>query len=181
MYTKFEEAIYFVFKAFNNKKRVKEDIDMAYHSVSVAVMLIEDGCDYDTILTGLLHDIIEDTNYTYDDLKEKFGTVIADNVLLVSENEDITDFRKRKEEFISRISTASNNIIKVEIADKLHNLLSDYELFKKSGKNALETQKVTYEMNKWYYLEMLKVFEKSFTNSKLLERYKEIVNIYFKN
>lgn len=181
MYTELESAIHFVFIAFNNKKRIKEDINVAFHSITVATMLKEEQCDYDTVLTGLLHDIIEDTNYTYEDLKHRFGKKIADNVLMISENKKITDFKLRKQEFIDRLCKVPDNIIKVEIADKLHNLLSDYELYKKEGKNALATLNTTYEMNKWYYLELLKVFENRITNSKLLDRYKEIVNIYFNN
>lgn len=181
MYTELEEAIHFVFLAFNNQKRIKEDINLTFHSISVATMLLEEKCDYDTILIGLLHDILEDTNYTYNDLKNKFGIKVADNVLLLSEKNEISDFKTRKKEFITRISEAADNIILVEIADKLHNLLSDYELYQKNGQNALATLNTTYEMNKWYYLEMLKLFERRITNSNLLNRYKAIVNIYFKD
>ena len=180
MYTELEDAIHFVFVAFNNQKRIKEDINLAFHSVSVAAMLAEEKCNYETILIGLLHDIIEDTDYTYDDLKNMYNDTIADSVLLLSEKQNIIDFKERKLEFISRISKANENIILIEIADKLHNLLSDYEKFQKYGKEALATLDTTYEMNKWYYLEMLKLFESKITNSKLLERYKDIVNIYFK-
>ena len=35
MYSKLEEIIHFVFKAFEGKKRIKEDIDLAFHSISV--------------------------------------------------------------------------------------------------------------------------------------------------
>ena len=180
MYTELEEAIHFVFKAFNNKKRIKEDISLAFHSISVATMLIEEGCSYETVLIGLLHDIIEDTDYTYDDLKIKYGEHVADSVLLLSEKQDILDFKERKMEFISRIRKADDNIMLVEVADKLHNLLSDYDKFQKHGKEALATLNTTYEMNRWYYLEMLKLFDNRITNSNLLDRYRNIVDIYFK-
>ena len=90
-------------------------------------------------------------------------------------------FKERKIEFMNRLKVAPRDIIIAEIADKLQNLLSDYELFKKDGKVGIATLSTTYEMNKWYYLEMLKIFEKRINNSKLLDRYKEIVNIYFKD
>lgn len=182
MYTREEEAIHFVFKAFNNMKRIKEDIPLAFHSISVAAMLKKENCDEDIVLTGLLHDIIEDSDYTYKDLKDKFGSNIAENVLMLSEKTEITDFKERKKEFILRLESAPKNIIIVEIADKLQNLLSDYELYKKEGKEALKNLNITYKMNKWYYLEMLKLFEnKVESNNNLLNRYKEIINIYFKD
>lgn len=179
MYTEIEEAVHFIFSVFNGKKRIKEDISLAFHSISVAVMLLEEKCDYETILTGLLHDVLEDSATTYDDLKIKFGEKIASNVLLLSEKQEIIDFKERKQEFISRISESPQKIVLIEIADKLQNLLSDYELYKKDGKKALATLNTTYEMNKWYYFELLHLFENRISDSNLLNRYREIVNIYF--
>ncbi len=46
----------------------------------------------------------------------------------------------------------------VELADKLHNLLSDYELYKEKGKDAITSLKTSYENKKWYYLEMKCLF-----------------------
>ena len=182
MYTIEEEAIHFVFKAFNNMKRKKEDISLAFHSISVATILLNKKYDKEIVLTGLLHDIIEDSEYTYNDLKEKFGEKIADNVSMLSENTNIKDYQERKLEFIERLNNSPEYIIIVEIADKLQNLLSDYELFQKEGKKALATRKTTYEMSKWFYLEMLKLFENKIEGeNNLLNRYKEMVNIYFKD
>ena len=179
MYTKEEEAIHYMFKALNDQKRKKEDIALAFHSVSVAAMLLEEGCSKEIVLSGLLHDVIEDGNCTYEEISDKFGKVISDNVMMLSENVNIKDFKERKIEFMNRLKDVPRDIVIAEIADKLQNLLSDYELFKRDGKEALATLSTTYEMNKWYYGEMLKIFEKKVNNSKLLDRYKEIVNIYF--
>lgn len=179
MYTLEEEAVHFLFKVFNNKKRFKEDIALAFHSVSVAVMLLENGCSKEIVLSGLLHDTLEDSDCSYDELKMKFGKNIADNVMMLSEDVSISDFKQRKIEFINRIYNIPLDLIIIEIADKLQNLLSDYDLFKKEGKKALATLSTTYEMNKWYYNEMLKLFESRVTNSKLLDRYREMIDIYF--
>ena len=135
MYTRLEEVIHFVFKAFKGKKRIKEDIDLSFHSICVGTMLKEIGMNEDIVITGYLHDIIEDTNYDYEYLKNKYGEVIASNVMYLSENRSIKDFKERKLEFINRLDSQDNDeLIVVEIADKLHNLLSDYELYKKMMK-----------------------------------------------
>jgi len=72
-----------------------------------------------------------------------------------------------------------NEIILIEVADKLHNLLSDYDLWKEKGNDALATLSTTYEMNKWYYLEMKKLFNEKLDKNELLERYNNICNLYF--
>lgn len=180
MYTKEEKAIKFVIKAFECKKRIKEDINLSVHSITVGYMLKDIGCEEDVIISGFLHDIIEDTEYTYDYIEDNFGRSIADNILKVSEDKTINDWKERKKEFISRIKDSSEDIILLELADKLHNLISDYPLWEKSGFTALSTLNVTYDMNKWYYIEMAKIFnEKLDKNNKLLIRYNAICKVYF--
>ena len=68
MYELEEDIIHFVFMAFNNLKRAKEDISLAFHSIMVGNMLKNLGCDEEIVYIGYLHDIIEDTKYTYEDL-----------------------------------------------------------------------------------------------------------------
>lgn len=179
MYTKEEQAIRIVVKAFENKKRIKEDIGLSFHSISVGFMLKNIGCSEDVVISGFLHDIIEDTDYSYEYILNMFGKDIADNVLALSQNCDITNFFERKTEFINRLSIQKDEIILIEVADKLHNLLSDYDLWKSKGKEALATLSTTYEMNKWYYLEMKKLFNEKLVNNQLLERYNDICDLYF--
>lgn len=179
MYELEEEIIHFIFLAFANLKRKKEDIPLVFHSITVANMLKNIGCDEKTIYIGYLHDIIEDTKYTYEDLIKKYGTDIADGVLQLTENKNITNYIDRKQKFINKLAFASDNIIIVEIADKLQNLLSDYEQYKIKGKEFLITESSNFEELKWYYLELKKLFNKRITNNHLLERYNKITHEYF--
>ena len=66
------------------------------------------------------------------------------------------------------------------MADKLHNLLSDYHVWLEKGKEGLATSRASYEDNKWFYLEMKNLFNKRLSDDKLLDRYNEICDIYFK-
>lgn len=181
MYELEEEIIHFVFLAFDGKKRKKENIALAMHSIMVGNMLKNIGCDNETVYIGYLHDIIEDTEYTYNDLLEKYGVDIADGVLKLSENKSIDSYVERKKEFIKQLEQARDNIIIVEIADKLQNLISDYEQYKLNGKNFLVTEANTYNETKWYYLELKKVFNERIKDNKLLERYNQIVYEYFES
>lgn len=182
MYTNEEKAIRFVVKAFENQKRIKENINLSVHSISVGFMLKDIGCSEEVVISGLLHDIIEDTDYNYDYILDNYGKKIADNVLSVSENIEIKDWRERKIEFINRLYNESEDVVLVELADKLHNLLSDYPLWEEKGNDALATLKTTYEMNKWFYSEIGKIFNVRINkDNKLLKRYNNIYNIYFNN
>lgn len=181
MYTFEEDILHFIFIAFKGLKRKKEDIDLVFHSVMVGNMLKNIGCSENIVYTGYLHDIIEDTKYSYEDLKERYGKELADNVQKLSENTKILNYKERKEEFINRLKTYNNNLILVELADKLQNLVSDYSLFLSLGKDALPTEAKTYEEIKWFYTELKKIFNEKLEENSLLERYNDIYEKYFKD
>ena len=58
MYSNEEKAIRFVIKAFEGQRRIKEDINLSFHSISVGYMLKDIGCSEEVVISGLLHDII---------------------------------------------------------------------------------------------------------------------------
>ncbi len=179
MYTKEEEVIHFVFLAFKGLKRKKEDIDLSFHSIMVGNMLKNISCDETTILIGYLHDIIEDTDYTYDYLLEKYGKEVADGVNILSEDKTVSNYMDRKLKFISKLNSVDENILVVELADKLQNLISDYDLYMKKGKDSLITEADNYNNLKWYYTELQKLFNERITDNILLDRYNKIIKVYF--
>lgn len=79
------------------------------------------------------------------------------------------------------IENLSNDFGMDLIADKLHNLLSDYDLWKEKGQDALATANANYEMKKWYYQELGKLFNNKLNKNKLLKRYNQIMEIYFQD
>lgn len=180
MFSVEEEVIHFIFEAFKGQKRIKEDIETVYHSIMVGMMLKNENCSLNTVLIGYLHDVIEDTKYDYEYLKNKYGSLIADGVLSVSEDKTIKDYKERKQKFINNLANCSNDILMVELADKLHNLLSDYNLFLKNGKESLNTEAKNYEELKWYYLEFSKLFNQKL-KCEMLDRFNKIIEIYFKD
>ena len=181
MYTLEEEAIRLVIKAFEGQKRLKEDINTSVHSITVGFMLKEIGANQDVVIGGLLHDIIEDTEYDYEYIKNIYGYKIADLVAAASENQSLPVWKDRKIEFLQRMQTASEDVLLIELADKYHNLLSDYETWLTEGNESLKTLVANYEENKWYYLEMKKLFNSKLKDNTLLQRYNEICNLYFEN
>lgn len=135
MITQEEKAIKFTIKAFEGLKRKKENIDMSYHSITVGFMLKNMNMSEEIVIIGLLHDVIEDTCATYDEIEKEFGKSIADNVMMLSEDKSIKDYKERKTNFIKKISELNKDILCVELADKLQNLTSDYNNFLVKGKD----------------------------------------------
>ncbi|QUJ67313.1 bifunctional GTP diphosphokinase/guanosine-3',5'-bis pyrophosphate 3'-pyrophosphohydrolase [Photobacterium sp. GJ3] len=97
------------------------------HPIAVARILAEMRLDYETLMAALLHDVIEDTEVTKDDLDSRFGSTVAELVDGVSKLDKLK-FRDRKEaqaeNFRKMIMAMANDIrvILIKLADRTHNM-----------------------------------------------------------
>lgn len=180
MYNSVEEAIHFMVKANKGQKRKNENIDKSFHSMSVGMMIKNTTKSDDVVVAAILHDIIKDTEYGYEDIEEKFGTLVADMVSDLSEDMGLPKWIDRKKDYLKRIRNNGDiNVVNIMVADKLHNLLSDYELFTKVDDKVWKYSKANKIENAWFYKECYNIAKKKKANATLLRRYKKILEIYF--
>lgn len=180
MYTKVEEAIHFMVKANKGQKRKNENIDKSFHSMIIYSMLRDFTTTEDVLVSALLHDVINDTEYGYEEIEERFGTLVADMVSDLSEDMAIAKWIDRKKDYVKRMrGNYDVNVINIMLADKLHNLISNYERYLKMGDKIWKNTGGTKDENRWLYRELYTIAKKKDANSNLLKRYKEIITIYF--
>lgn len=97
------------------------------HPLAVSYILLELGMDTDTICAALLHDVVEDTECTLEELQKRFGTDVAMLVNGVTKLKKVETFTKdeQKAENIRKILLAMSEDIRViiiKLADRLHNM-----------------------------------------------------------
>ncbi len=106
------------------RKGVREE-PYINHLAEVARLLADatDGDDLDLVLAGLLHDTIEDTETTYDELVSEFGAVVADLVAEVTDDKSL-EKAERKRRQVETAPNKSDRAKMIKIADKTSNLRS---------------------------------------------------------
>src|SRR5262245_53929208 len=119
------------------------------HPLEVACILADMKMDTGAIVTAILHDTLEDTKATYEDLKKKFGPEVADLVNGVSKLtriESQTVEGKQAENFRKLLLAMSEDIrvLLVKLADRLHNMrtLEAIKSPEKRRRIALETLEI---------------------------------------
>ncbi|GAA0786770.1 HD domain-containing protein [Marinobacterium sediminicola] len=74
------------------------------------------------VLCALLHDAIEDTSATYEEIKHHFGTEIADGVLALTKNENLSSKHEQMMDSIGRIKYQPKEVWMVKLCDRITNL-----------------------------------------------------------
>lgn len=126
------KAFDFASKAHSAQKRSSGE-PYIIHPLEVAISLAELRLDLSSVLSGLLHDTVEDTSTTLDDLRNEFGSDVAeivDGVTKLSKISFRTTEEKQAENFRKMILAMSKDIrvILVKLADRLNNMRTLHHL-----------------------------------------------------
>ena len=124
--SRMKQALQYAALAHENHRRLSGE-PYIIHPIQVAKMLFEMGFNSDVIIAGLLHDTVEDTGTTLENIKNKFGSEVADLVDGVTKISRIKseNIKQRQAENIRKMLLSMVNdirIILIKLADKLHNM-----------------------------------------------------------
>ncbi len=149
------------------------------HLFSVAAILSMYTRDEEVIVAGLLHDTLEDTEYTEEELEKDFGVAIKEIVVQVSEikekNGNKVLWHDRKRAYIEVLKTARREALLVSAADKIHNMRSILDDFKKHGHAIWKNFSTPPDDLLWFYRELLVVL-KSRLNNAIVGELQEVYN-----
>lgn len=145
---KLEYACDFSKEKHGSQKRASGD-PYYLHPLEVAIVLADIHLDPSTIITALLHDTVEDTDVTLDDIEREFGEEIrtlVDGVTKLTKLEGQSEQTKQAENFRKLLMAMSEDIrvLLVKLADRLHNMRTLH--FVKSPKKRLRIAHETMEV-----------------------------------
>jgi guanosine-3',5'-bis(diphosphate) 3'-pyrophosphohydrolase len=135
-------------RAAHGEQRRKDGSPFITHPLAAAIIVAEMGLDEESVIAALLHDCIEDTCVSYEDIVKRFGMEIADIVEGVTkltrviytskEDEQMENMRKMLLAMAKDI-----RVILIKIADRLHNMRTmAYQSEQKQREKALETMEI---------------------------------------
>src|SRR6476660_5351370 len=97
------DAVEFAAHAHAEQFRKGTRIPYITHPLNVMRLLIEADCAEDVVIAGLLHDTVEDTPVTLDDIRSRYGSVVADLVAGVTEPPRTFTWEQRKQSVLNQL------------------------------------------------------------------------------
>lgn len=114
-FERIKRAFYYGEEMHNGQKRKFSKLPYFIHPIHVALNLKKE--DDEMIISGLLHDVIEDTDQTAEDIEEKFGYRVSQLVKGVSKSNEIPMF-----DALNSVIDEFPEVIMLRIADRIHNM-----------------------------------------------------------
>jgi (p)ppGpp synthase/HD superfamily hydrolase len=157
------DAIEFATNAHKGQLRKGSRLPYIYHPLAVGRILLEAGYETDIVIGGILHDTVEDTQVTIEEIASLFGERVAALVAGASEKNKADTWENRKRETIEKLDTADLGVCAVSCADKLDNIRSIRADIDVIGEEVWKRFKRSKESQKWYYTRLVPVFERRLT------------------
>ena len=176
---RFIDALEFAAEKHRRQNRKGTTVPYVSHLLSVAGLILESGGDEDLAIAGLLHDAVEDakgmTGEQMSDLiRSEFGDRVADIVEGCSDAKSSPGgnkppWKSRKEAYIKHLRSASDDVLRVSIADKVHNarsIATDQDRF---GALVWTRFTSTSEESRWYYTSLRDIYKERISDSYLIK------------
>jgi (p)ppGpp synthase/HD superfamily hydrolase len=116
------------------------------HPMAVAARLDEHGYSEEVLAAALLHDVVEDSGTTLDEIREEFGEAVAGMVGALTDDEALDSYRERKAEHRERVAAADGEALAIYGSDKLTNVIALRAAYEDEGDAVREEFKVPIEL-----------------------------------
>jgi (p)ppGpp synthase/HD superfamily hydrolase len=184
---RFDRALLYATHVHGGQTRKGTGTPYVAHLLAVAATVLEYGGDEDLAIAALLHDSAEDQGgkARLDDVRNRFGHRVArvveacsDSLANTSAGERKADWRQRKERYIAHLRHADEDILRVSLADKVHNARAILRDRRKPEIGAAIWSRFSQprEATLWYYRGLADVF-RAHLPGQLADELTEIVEV----
>jgi len=171
--SRFDQALQYASELHRQQVRKGSAIPYISHLTSVAALVLEDGGSEDEAIAALLHDAVEDQGgqATLAEIRRRFGEKIAGWVMELSDTDEIPKppWRERKEDYLEHLAIASPEVLRISLADKLHNARSLLDDLRRDGKPTWERFNGGQAGTLWYYRQLANLFQHKLASPRAAE------------
>lgn len=171
------KAILFATQAHQGQKRKGSGLDYICHPLEVLQILTQCGAALPVLIAGVLHDTIEDTPVTAQQIHDTFGPKVTDLVLHHSEDKGKT-WKERKTAAIREAQIGTPECKLLIAADKVSNLRSTAAAHQQLGESLWQRFNANREEIQWYYHSMLDALQELKNCTQTAELYAEMEQLY---
>ena len=183
--TTIEKAILFAVNAHAGTKRKGKNRPYILHPVEVMTIVAGLTEDEAVIAAAVLHDTVEDTDTTREDIEQAFGTRIAQ--LVAAESEDKREelsaeatWQIRKQETLTHLQNASRDVKLICLGDKLANIREIAHDWAVLGDDLWQRfNQKDKAMHAWYYGSILRILEGEFGGVPAITEYRALLRQVF--
>jgi len=173
-----QKAIRFAIRAHAGQCRKGTTLPYIEHPMHVGVLLAQAGVRDSVVIAGLLHDTLEDTEYTEEDISSRFGEEVLELVKAASEPERDLPWRERKLHTIDFLGAAPRDVKLIALCDKYSNIVAIESDYKHMGEGLWERFNAGYKEQRWYYKSLCKALEE-LDEEKIYQEFSEAVERVF--
>jgi (p)ppGpp synthase/HD superfamily hydrolase len=170
---RFDQALLYASELHRRQVRKGTTIPYIAHLLSVTALVLEDGGGEDEAIAALLHDAVEDQGgqATLAEISRRFGEQVASWVLALSDTDTIPKppWRARKEQYFEHLAKASPEVLRISLADKLHNARSILEDVRREGGATWARFKGGKAGTLWYYRSLADLFQSRLSSPRAAE------------
>ena len=170
-------AIQFATAAHQGQKRKGSGLDYICHPLEVLQILTQCNASLPVLIAGVLHDTIEDTPVTAQQIHDAFGPQVTALVLHHSEDKG-QSWKARKTAAIHQAQTGTLDCKLLIAADKVSNLRSTADDYQKMGDALWQLFRAGRDEISWYYRSMLEALQELQHHPHSAELYAEMAQLY---
>lgn len=170
-----ERATQVAVRAHKDQVRKTDNSPYVAHPLMVARMLDRAGYRDEVVAAAIVHDVLEDTDVTKEELTEQLGDEVVQIVLAVSEDKSLP-WEERKQLYVDTVAAASEDAAMVSLADKIHNMESLIAGHAKLGPDIWKSFSRGKERKLWFEKLLLSKLSEKYQNE-LIEKYSELINV----
>lgn len=131
------EAFEFARDAHEGQERKGDGSPYINHPIELARLLHASGHDDSELLAAaFLHDVVEDSDTTLDEIEETFGSGVHELVRAMTEDKDVEPYERRKDHHRDQVEAAGERAVLIYAADKVANLRDMRTLYANVGEGA---------------------------------------------